>query len=263
MRSKKLIKSLIAVFATFTLSIMSQWVSAETIKVAVASNFSLTLQEIVTQFEKETGHTVKLSSASTGKLYAQIINGAPFDIFLAADSYRPELLAQERMRGEQVKTYAYGRLIFLAYINKQAIDNEEACINQISAPSVKRIAIANPVTAPYGFAAKNALESLGLWRKVEDKIVMGENIAQTLHFVDSQNAQAGFVAKSQLFKHDVKDTCQWDVPGQYHKKIEQKMIKLKAHKQSPAVDAFWAFISGPQAQKIIMDYGYDVPGRNE
>lgn len=235
-----------------------QWAAADVVRVAVASNFLAPLQEVAIAFEKASGHTVKLSGASTGKLYAQISNGAPFDIFFSADAERPELIARERNNGQQAKTYAYGRLVFIAYTDADAI-NTSTCIDRLSSSSVKRIAIANPMTAPYGLAAKKTLEALGLWQQVKDKIVMGENITQTLHFVDSQNAQAGFLAKSQLINYQIKNTCQWDVPEQYHDKIVQKMLKLRADKYSVAVDAFWDFLRSQQVSNIIKAYGYDIP----
>ncbi len=289
MQPQKNMKLWAKIITTTAILTTTQWASAETIRVAVASNFSATLQALAKQFEKESGHTVKISSASTGKLYAQIIHGAPFDIFFSADAYRPELLAQQfaktmtegtegandtpeqqaksyaknHAKGSNktnAKTYAYGRLVFLAYVEDKATHkNNQTCIQQLSASSIKRVAIANPVTAPYGLAAKQTLESMGLWAKVESKIVMGENIAQTLHFVDSQNAQAGFVAKAQLFKHKINNTCQWDILENHHDRIEQKMIKLQPQKLSAATHDFWDFISSRQARTLIQTHGYHVP----
>ena len=277
MQPRKTMKLWAKIIVIIAILVTTQWAPAETIRVAVASNFSATLQALAKQFEKASGHTVKLSSASTGKLYAQIIHGAPFDIFFSADAHRPELLAQQfakdmakstkgakdisnQQAKSYSKTYAYGRLVFLAYIESKSTNkNNEACIQQLSASSVKRVAIANPVTAPYGLAAKQTLESVELWVKVKSKIVMGENIAQTLHFVDSQNAQVGFVAKSQLFKHKINSTCQWDIPAEHHDRIEQKMIKLQPQKLSAATDAFWGFMSSKQARSLIKIYGYHVP----
>ena len=231
-------------------------IQADTLNVAVASNFAHTLQALTEDFESKTSHRVRVSRASTGKLYTQINHGAPFDIFLAADENRPDkLIAEGKASAELSAVYATGKLVFISYLNPAG-----GCKDALNNPVVKRLAIANPKTAPYGLAAQQTLEKLQLWKTLQHKLVMGENIAQTLQFVSTGNAQAGFVAKSMLLQDNKIDiNCQWDVPAEMHKPIKQKMLVLAKASNKPAVKAFWQYMQSDDAKTIIKNNGYDVP----
>ena len=135
-------------------------------------------------------------------------------------------------------------------------------MDKLLSPATKRVVIANPKTAPYGLASKQALESLGLWKAVQGKLVRGENISQALQFIDSRNAQAGFIAKSQFIHHSIKYGCQIEIDEKLHAPIEQKMIKINNEQSSAAVDEFWKFMTSEEAQIIMTQFGYEVPKNN-
>ena len=169
---------------------------AEDVRIAVATNFLATLNEIATTFEKDTGHSAVVSSGSSGKLYAQIIHGAPFDVFLSADSKRPKLLEDDGLAVTGSRfTYAVGRLTLWSSDPDMIKGNGKDVLTN---NRFTRLAIANPKTAPYGVAAKSTLQALGLWDYLYDRLVQGENIGQTFQFVYSKNAEIGFVALSQV-----------------------------------------------------------------
>lgn len=251
-------KTLQNIFSIGLLMVGSQTfaASSDSLNVAVASNFAGSLHLLAERFEENTGYHVKLSSASTGKLYTQIHNGAPFDVFMAADEVRPDMLVAEgKADAAYAATYALGKLVLVSNI---AVGGE--CRDILSADELKHLAIANPKTAPYGAAAQQVLEHLGHWEKVKRKLVMGENIAQTLQFVATTSAEAGFIAKSMLIGNTrIKPACTWNVPDDLYSPIAQKMVVLKSSQQKPAVIAFWKFMRSPEAAVIIRDNGYDVP----
>lgn len=230
--------------------------TADTITVAVASNFAGSLNQLAERFEKNSGHIVRVSSASTGKLYTQIKNGAPFDIFMSADEAHVDRLVREGQAGAgHAAVYALGKLVFISNI---AATGE--CRNVLSDAQLKYLAIANPQTAPYGAAAQQTMERLGVWNHLRTKLVLGENIVQTLQFVASGSANAGFVAKSTLVgEHIVKRACEWPVPDTLHAPIKQKMTVLNRSQGKPAVLAFWRFMQTAEAAALIRDGGYDVP----
>jgi len=227
------------------------------VRVAVATNFRTTLQEIVAGFEEDTGRTVAVSSGSSGKLYAQIRHGAPFDVFLSADVERPKLMEEEGLavRGSRF-TYAVGRLtLWSADPNTIKSDGASALSNG----RIEHLAIANPKTAPYGAAAQRTLQALGLWNGLKSRIVQGENIGQTFQFVFSRNAQLGFVALSQVLDPKIKGTgSRWDVPAKYHAPLRQQAVLLVRGKNNEAAKAFLGYVKGPKARKIIERFGYGI-----
>jgi len=229
---------------------------ADKINIAVASNFSYTLRSLAEDFESKSGHQLRVSSASTGKLYTQINHGAPFDIFLTADERRPDrLISEGKATKELSQTYAIGKLVFIS--NIKPIKN---CLDVLDSPSLKRLAIANPKTAPYGLAAQQTLEKLRLWKTLKPKLVTGENIAQSLQFVSTGNANAGFVAKSMLLQGTKLDIyCEWDVPANMHEPIKQKMLVLARASNKPAAKVFWQYMQTDDAKTIIKNSGYDIP----
>ena len=228
---------------------------AEVLNVAVASNFAHTLKLLSTDFTKQTGHQLRISSASTGKLYAQIHHGAPFDVFLSADEKRPELLVSEN-KAEPATAYVYaqGQIVLLSNIV-----SGNSCQDVLSSSDLKRLSIANPKTAPYGVAAKQVMERLDLWQRLQPRLVKGENIAQTLQFVSTRNAQAGFIAKSMLqMGKQVEHACIWDVPADMYSPINQKMVVLNKAKDKASARAFASYMRSDAAKEIIKSTGYDV-----
>jgi molybdate transport system substrate-binding protein len=229
-------------------------VQAGEIRVAVASNFAGAMREVAQQFEQDYGHDVKLVFGSTGKHYAQIVNGAPFDAFFAADVERPELLEKEqRIQPGSRSTYAFGSL---ALWSREATLVDEAG-KILERGDFRRLAIANPRLAPYGRAAQQVLEGRGLWLSLQPRLVRGENIGQAFQFVASGNAELGFVALSQLIQSDRhKRGSMWRIPEDLYAPIEQQAVLLT---QDPAAQAFMDFVQGEPARAIIRAHGYGTP----
>ncbi len=227
---------------------------ADEIRVAVASNFSEVIKILAERFEKSTGHQVILSFGSTGKHYAQIRNGAPFDVFLAADERRPKLLEQEgiALPGSRF-TYAIGKLILWSP-RKGYIDSAGAVLKQ---GTFRYLAIANPKLAPYGKAAREVLQALGLWKALAQQMVRGENIGQAFQYIKSGNADLGFVAYSQVKKPGlpIEGSC-WEVPQELYTPIRQQAVLLK---ENAAAQAFLSFMQSDAALTIIQSYGYETP----
>ena len=231
------------------LLVCSFGVRAEHLTVAVAANFLKPAREISQAFTTQTGHQVTLSSASTGKHYAQIVNGAPFDLFLAADRRRPQLLEQQGYDHAPRLTYAIGRLVLWSP------ETDRAAEDRLESGTFDYLAIANPRTAPYGQAAREALKSLGLWQSVQEKIVTGESVTQALQFALSGNAQLALVARSQVGALD-QAGASWLVPESLHQPIEQQAIALTA---SPAALTLLEFLRSEESRTIVSRHGYD-PG---
>jgi molybdate transport system substrate-binding protein len=225
---------------------------ADEIRVAVATNFATTMDELVAQFEEASEHTVTLSAGSTGAHYAQIKNGAPFELFFAADVERPKLLEDEgvAVAGSRF-TYAIGR-VALWSLRAGFVDAEGRVLET---GSFRHIAIANPDLAPYGAAAREVLERRGLWEALRDRIVQGQDIGQTYSFVYTGSAELGFIAYSQLVRGD--DTpiagSFWLVPDELHAPIEQQAVLLE---DAPAARAFLDFVKSADARAIIRKFGY-------
>jgi molybdate transport system substrate-binding protein len=232
--------------------------NAEPVTIAVASNFIIPAGELVAAFEQSTGHAVQVSSASTGVLYAAARNGARYAALLAADSERPRRLEEEGIGVAGTRfTYAVGTLVLWSADPELAGSD---CRSVLDSLGKRRLAIANPVTAPYGAAAQAFLRQADLWDAVEGNLVFGQNIAQALQFVATRNASIGLVAASQLQSEQLPDaTCQWPVPAELHPPIEQQAILLNAGRGHEAATAFLEFTRGPQGRAIIEAQGYGVP----
>jgi molybdate transport system substrate-binding protein len=190
-------------------------------------------------------------------LYAQIINGAPFDILLAADAERPRLLEESGVGVTGTRfTYAVGALTL--WSRDEELTGRD-CREQLTRLGSKRLAIANPLTAPYGVASREFLEREGLWAITEPQLVFGENISQTLHFVVSGNASLGLIARSQALDSRLPEpTCQWPVPQAMHEPLEQQAVLLLRAASNDAATDFIAFLQSPVARKIIREHGYTV-----
>jgi molybdate transport system substrate-binding protein len=224
------------------------------VTVAVASNFASTARDISEQFSRASGTRVRITTASTGKLYAQIVNGAPFDILLAADTERPLRLetSGEGVRGTRF-TYALGALVLWS----RQVDD---CREELQRADGGRIAIANPETAPYGAAARSFLRQSGLWDSLGDRLVVGENISQTLQFAASGNAALGFIARAQLRTPSLPPaSCSWPVPETMHATIEQQAILLQRGTDRIAAKSFLQFLRGDAGRAIIQRDGYGLP----
>ncbi|WP_457970251.1 molybdate ABC transporter substrate-binding protein [Pseudomonas sp. R4-84] len=227
---------------------------ADEVQVAVASNFTAPIQAIAASFEKDTGHKLIAAYGATGQFYTQIKNGAPFEVFLAADDTTPARLDSE---GDTVQgsrfTYAIGTLALWS----AKTDYVDAKGQVLRDNAFQHLSIANPKTAPYGLAATQVLEKLGLTHQVKGKIVEGQNITQAYQFVSTGNAELGFVALSQVFK-DGKLTSgsAWVVPGELHDPIKQDAVILAKGRGNPAAQALMSYLKGTKAAAIIQAYGY-------
>jgi molybdate transport system substrate-binding protein len=225
------------------------------IRVAVAANFAEPLRVLAARFEQRSTDTVTPIVASTGALYAQIVNGAPFDVFLAADVDRPHALEESGLivAGSR-RTYAVGRLVLWS-ADPDLVDAKGGVL---ASEGYRRLALANPALAPYGQAAEEVLRGLGLWSRVEPRIVRGESIAQVFSFVSTGNAELGFVAASQVC-HPERPVggSMWQVPQSLHAPIEQQAVLLT---DSAAVRAFFTFLTSPEAESVMRRFGYAVPG---
>lgn len=222
--------------------------------VAVASNFAAPMKQLAAQFERATGHTLTISTGATGKFYAQIKNGAPFDVFLAADDEIPARLMRE---GEAVmqQTYAIGRLVLWSAQPGYVTGNEEV----LRQNRFERLAIANPKLAPYGAAAIEVLTRLKLADRVQPKFVVGENIAQTYQFIASGNAELGFVALSQVVQDGkLASGSAWLVPTSLHAPIRQDAVLLKRGEHNTAARALFDFLKSPAAAlTLTRSFGYE------
>jgi molybdate transport system substrate-binding protein len=218
--------------------------------VAVAANFTDAANEIAQVFKEKTGHEAVLSFGSTGQLYTQITQDAPFEVFLAADDERPEKAVDEgfAVPGSQF-TYAIGKIVL--WSKDANLVQGEATLKH---GEFTKIAIANPTTAPYGAAAVQAMEALGVYDQLEPKIVQGNNIAQTYQFVETGNAELGFVALSQIVSGN--EGSRWEVPAGLYEPIRQDAVLLVKGSDSDAAKAFIEFLQSPEAAPIIAKYGY-------
>lgn len=221
---------------------------------AVASNFSAAVRDLAAQFTAGTGHDVRFTAGSTGKIYAQVVNGAPFDVLLAADVRRPELLETSGFGVAGTRfTYAIGELVLWSR-------TQEDCRSALDDPRGLRIAIANPEIAPYGAAARSFLQSSGLWETLRPQLVVGENISQTLQYAASGNAQLGFVAQAQLRTAALPPpSCTWTVPAGTYPPIEQQAILLRYGAENPAATAFLEYLQSAAGRAIIRQHGYRLP----
>lgn len=245
--------------------------AAAEIRIAVASNFVVTMKALARAFEAQSEHRIVIASGSTGKRFAQISHGAPFDLFFSADAKRPQLLEQQGLitAGSRF-TYALGTLLLWQPEKKNnpprdtktLLFHDDTLLTELMQGKFSYLAIANPKLAPYGLAAKESLQALGLWEKLQKQIVRGENIAQAFHFVYSGNAQLGFIARAQVIQQGPDGRGRfWQVPADYYQPIEQQAVQLNDKASS---NAFIEYVRAPAARLIIQQNGYltsDTLGR--
>jgi molybdate transport system substrate-binding protein len=241
--------------AALALTLCGQ-VAADEVRVAVAANFTAPMRQIGAGFERETGHKVSLSFGATGLFYAQIANGAPFDVFLAADDETPARLEKEGLAVAGSRfAYATGRLVL--WSAKEGVVDDKGEI--LRKPGLRHLAIANPKTAPYGQAAMQTLSRLGELERLRASFVQGENITQTYQFVATGNAEIGFVALSQVFKDGkLASGSAWVVPKTLHDPIRQEAALLIGGARNPAARALLDYLKRDAAKAVIRAYGYEV-----
>lgn len=227
---------------------------AAEVQVAVAANFTAPMQKIAAEFARDTGHKALLAFGATGKFYAQIKNGAPFQVFLAADDQTPAKLEAEghAVPGSRF-TYAIGALVLWS-AQPDVVDDQGAVLKK---GEFKHLAIANPKTATYGAAAVKVLTKLGLLESIQSRFVTGENITQTYQFIETENAELGFVALSQvMIDGKLTSGSAWIVPANLHEPIRQDAVMLASGKDQPAAKALLEYLKGAKAAAIIKSYGY-------
>lgn len=231
---------------------------ANEIRVAVAANFTAPMKDIAAIYEKETGTKVLASFGATGAFYSQIKNGAPYQILFAADSKTPDKIVNEGLGvKESNKTYALGKLVLWSAQPNFVKDNKDFILSS----EVKKLAVADPKLAPYGLAAYQTMTAWGELDKVKDELVTGDNIGKTFQFAKTGNAQAGFVALSQVFK-DGKMTSGsgWIIPEKFYEPIKQNVVVLKQADKDKGVENFMKFFfTSSKVKSVIESYGYGQP----
>ncbi len=229
---------------------------ADEVNIAVAANFTGVTNKLVPLFEKATGHKARVIFGSTGKLFAQIENGAPFDVFLAADTKRP-LKAEKEGLAVTGSNFVYAKGQLALWSAKAGLfDSGEVFLR---AGKFAHVALANPKTAPYGLAATQVMQKLSLESELKAKLVQGDSISQTFQFVATGNAEIGFVAYSQLIGWKGEPGSSWLIPAKYYDSIDQSAVLLNKGKDNVAAKAFLAFVkSDPAAIAVIKEFGYQV-----
>lgn len=246
----------------------SQWISllfgllvipasADEVRVAVASNFAQPMERIASEFKRDTGHKALVSLGATGKFYAQIRNGAPFDVLLAADRETPQKMGVEGLSipGSQF-TYAIGTLVLWS-ATPGVVDEQGDVLKK---GTFRHLAAANPKLAPYGLAAEEVMKKLGVLATIRPRLVLGENITQTYQFAATGNAELGFVALSQVAREGkVAKGSAWIVPQNLYSPIRQDAVLLAKGKGKPAAEQFLKYLQSSKARTIIKSFGYELP----
>ena len=223
---------------------------------AVAANFTEAAKEIAAAFRQKTGHEAVLSFGASGQFYTQITQGAPFQVFLSADDSRPKKLVEDGLAVPGSRfTYAIGKLVLWSK-SPGVVNGEET----LKAASFAKLSICNPAAAPYGAAAVEAMKALKLYEALQPKLVEGATITQAYQFVETGNAEVGFVALSQLTGSDA--GSRWVVPQDLYNPIRQDAVLLKSGAGNDAASAFIGFLHGPEARAIIEKYGYVLDGQS-
>jgi len=246
----RLLRSMMAAAILIACGLAAGRADADQVNVAVAANFTAPVKEIAAAFRQKTGHEAVLSFGSSGQFYTQITQAAPFQVFLSADQERPKKLADTGLAVPDSRfTYAIGKLVL--WSKKPGYVNGEVTLR---GDAFAKLSICNPAAAPYGEAAVETMKSLKLYDTLKPKFVVGADITQAFQFVNTGNAELGFVAASQLTGHT--GGSQWRVPQELYKPIRQDAVLLKKGANSEAAKAFLQFLKGPEAHAIIEKYGY-------
>jgi len=234
------------------------------INVAAAADLSAALQEVATNYEKRTGVTVKLSFGASGALTQQIQNGAPFDLFFSADmEYPRQLIAGGQAESATLYRYAVGQLVL--WVPKDSpLDVEHKGMDVLTDPAVKKISIGNPQHAPYGRAAAAALKHFGLYEKVADRLVLGENVSQAAQFVESGNAQVGFVALAHAIAPAMQGKGKyWVVPAEAYPPLDQGVVLISRSPHRQDAEAFLEFVKSVEGTAVLRRYGFSLPDQKD
>ncbi|MBP9216743.1 MAG: molybdate ABC transporter substrate-binding protein [Agitococcus sp.] len=237
-------------------------VNADTLYIAAASNLVYCLEALNTQFTQQNPQlNLKVVTGSSGNLFSQIQQNAPFEVFLSADVLHPQQLVQQQQAdANSLAIYSKGQIAL--WTNNPTIDLKKG-LSVLLQPNIKRIAIANPQHAPYGQAAQAALQKQQLWQPIQSKLVLGENISQTLQFVQTGNAEVGVVALSLLRAPALAGQGQyWLIPQHLYPPLEQAMVVTKRGQANPWAYRYLQFLQSPSAQAIFSDYGFLLPAKS-
>jgi molybdate transport system substrate-binding protein len=230
-----------------------------TLRVAAAADLQFALKDIAQQYEHQTGRKVEITFGSSGNFFAQLQNGAPFDVFFSADvDYATRLEQSNLIEPNSLLKYAVGRIVIWIPANSK-IDLAARKWDALLDPSVQKVAIANPEHAPYGRAAVDALKHASLYEKVQSKLVYGENISQTAQFVQSGNAQAGIIALSLAASPAMHSGQRWGIPVDQYAPIEQAAVILKSARDKDSAHAFLDFVSSDAGQRTLRNFGFAIP----
>ena len=223
--------------------------------IAVAANFAEPARQLAAAYGKRSGHRIEISTASTGKLYAQVRSGAPFDALLSADAATPRRLVEEGLAdGNTLHDYAVGRLVLWSR-DSALVEDGEALLRK---GRIERLAIANPELAPYGAAAREALQYVRRWDELQPRLVLGENVGQAAQFVTSGAAPLGLLPRSLVMEaRKTRPGSAWEVPARWHSPIVQSAVLLAHGKDNPAARGFLAYLRSAQARTAIRGFGYD------
>ncbi len=234
---------------------------ADVATVAVASNFVPVFEKISSRFEAQTAHEVRQVAGASGKLYAQIVRGAPFDLFLSADNVKPKRLIEAGHAQEaSLATYAIGQLVLWSNRDDARQWKHLSAGKLIASREFNRLAIANPVIAPYGMAAEQVLKSLGLFDELQPTLILGENVSQVFHFLHSKNAELGFVSNAQVVSlPNNHQGTHWPIPEELHPRIRQDMVLLGQTNSTAAV-ALHSYLQSAEVRAMIVAAGYSEPG---
>jgi molybdate transport system substrate-binding protein len=234
-------------------------VSAQAISAAAAADLSSVVPELARKYKSQIGIEVRLSFGASGNLTQQIRNGAPFDLFFSADEEYPrQLIAEGFAERDSLYRYAVGRLVLWVPANS-TLDVSGKGFNVLLDPSVKKIAIANPLHAPYGRAAAAALKHFGIYEKVSDRLVLGESVSQAAQFIESGNAQAGLIALSHALAPGMKDNGKyWQVPTDSYPELDQAVVILSNSHQKKEAAAFLEYLRGTEARSTFEYYGFSL-----
>lgn len=248
-----------AIFALTGVSMDLRAQEQKTIHVAAAADLKFAMEELSKEFEAKTGKRVDITTGSSGNFFAQIRNGAPFDLFFSADvGYPKKLEATGLAEPGTLYEYAVGRILLWTPADAK-VDVKRLGWNALLDPAIQKIAIANPEHAPYGRAAITALQRAGIYEQVKEKLVFGENISQAAQFVQSGNAQVGIIARSLAASPSMSNGKSWSIPAEMYPTIEQAAVVIKAARNKKVAQEFLNFVRGEPGRRILEHYGFTFP----
>ncbi len=247
------------VFMAIIVGVQGRAAAAEEITIAAASDLNFAMKDLMAEYEKASGHRVKLSLGSSGNFYAQIQNGAPFDLYLSADIGYPKKLEEAGLAVPgSLYRYAVGRIVL--WTNHAARRDVSKGLTVLLDPSIKKIAIANPKHAPYGRAAVAAMEHFKVYESAKERLVLGENISQAAQFVESGACEVGIVALSLAMAPAMKAKgVYWEIPAEAHPPLEQGAVIVKTSTHQEAAKQFLEFMRGDKGREIMTRYGFILP----